>query len=341
MTCSLLLILRKLPARILTLFSTREMLFWLMGLWIIYYTSAMIWDREAFAHFISRLKLNLVMQLPFLLFLFSGYLNLVRAFRSAWRESAVKILLSGALPLGLLLVFTGVFISITTRQLEWIMAMPGDSIQPRWVDFGYKVEEIDPGIKERILDTDSDEGSGLFKYEPKITVKDKRSVVHKIGAFPPSKIGDSFFHVLNFGLAPFLSISEQGVVKGQEYVPLKILAPGSSDSFEIQPLPYKFLISLEPDKVYQKGTVKAAEYNTRDPLYRIRVMEGQELIAEDITREQLHFKNMTLGLQKPVFWVQLEAVKDRGVYFILVGLFLLSAGIPLYCVQLLLRIFRK
>lgn len=327
--------------RIFVLLSSREMIFWIMGLWLIYYTISMIWNQEAFAHFIFGLKSNVAMQLPFVLFLVSGYLNLIRASVAAFGDSWARAMRIAVLPLALMLVFTGVFISITTRQFEWIMAMPGDSIQPHWSSARYKVEDVDPGVKERILDIDIEKGGGLFKYEPKATLQKSSSEVYKIGAFPPSKIGDSFFHVLNFGFAPSLSLSEQGLVKVQEFVPLKILAPGSSDTFGIPPLPYKFLISLEPEKVHQKGNVKAAEYNMQDPLYRIRILEGQKVIAEEVTKEKVEFNNMSLGFQRHVFWVKLEAVKDRGVYLILSGLFLAIAGIPLYVAELVMRIFHK
>lgn len=301
----------------------------------------MIWDKEAFAHFISGLQSNPVIQLPFLLFLFSGYLNVVRASAAAFADSMARALRIAVLPLGLMLVFTGGFLSITTRQFEWITAMPGDFIQPHWSDDRYTVIDVDPGLDDRILDLEVENAGGLFKYEPKIAVQDSRSNKYLIGAFPPSKIGDSFLHVLNFGLAPSLSISEQGVVKAQEYVPLKILAPGSSDTFEIQPLPYNFLISMEPEKVYQKGKVKAAEFNMRDPLYRIRVLKGQEVIAEEVTKDKVQFSDVSLGIQKPVFWVQLEAVRDRGVYLIITGLFFVVFGIPLYFAELVMRIFHK
>lgn len=320
------------------LLSSPEMLFWIVGLWLSYYTTLVIWDKEAFSNYITGLTTKRILQAPFVLFLIVGYLNLVRVVNKAGGRSIGRTLMKAVLPLGLLLALTGAFISITTRQFEWIMALPGDGIRPRWSSDRITVEDVDPGIHDRILDIDLEKGVGLFKYEPKVTIRSSRSEVHQIGAFPPSKIGDTFFHVLNFGLAPSLTISEQGVIRAQEFVPLKILAPGSSDTFEIQPLPYTFLISLEPERVHQKGAVTASEYNMRDPLYRIRVLEERDVIAEEVTKERISFKNNTLGFHKPMFWVQLEVVKDRGVYLIVAGLFLVLIGIPIYGAERVMHI---
>ncbi len=322
------------------LLSSPELLFWVVGLWLSYYTTLVIWDEEAFAHYITGLQTRPVMQALFGFFLVVGYLNLARVIGCGIGRGIKRALLTAALPLGLMLTFTGAFISITTRQAQWLMVLPGDMLQPSWSVEQYRVSEIDPGIHESILDIELEKGMGLFKFEPMIMVQDSRSGVHRIGAFPPSRLGDTFFHVLNFGIAPSLSLSERGVLQAQEYVPLRMLEPGSSDTFSIEPLPYTFLVSLEAEKVHKKGDTTAAEYNMRDPLYRIRVLKGQEVIAEEITKDKIHFDDISVGFEKPVFWSQIEAVKDRGVYLLISGLFLILVGVPLYAAERVIRIMR-
>lgn len=327
--------------RLFSVLSSAEFLIWIIGGWILLYVSSMIWTEESFAYFIAALRDNMIVQIPFLFFLISGYLNLLRVSVSVSKKNRTLFLASVLLPSGILIFFTGFFVSAATRHFEWVLARTGDVIKPGWSAGAYKVDAIMPGISERFLDIDIESGKGLFKYEPKVRVRDQRAGTFDIGAFPPARIDGSYFHILNFGLAPNISVSEDAVVKGQEYMPLRILGPGSVDTFEIQPLPYKFMLSLEPERTIQKGMVTASEYNLRYPLYRIRVLEGEKVIAEAVTKESLRFRNLEIGFQEPGFWVQLEIVKDSGVPLIIAGLFMATAGIPLFFFGIGLNFLRR
>jgi len=323
------------------LLSSSAFLIWLIGGWILYYVSSMIWTKESFAYFIAGMGSNLFIKIPFLLFLLSGYLHFIRVFIRTFRMNKGQLLTGVFLHIGILLFFTGFFISASARQFDWIVAGAGDSIQPKWSTEKYRMKAIDPGLKERFLDIDIGSGKGLFKYEPKFTLQDRLSRTFEVGAFPATKIDDTYYHILNFGLSPGMSLSEGDEVKAQGRVPLKILGPGSTDFFEIQPLPYKFLISLEPEKVIRKGALKASEFNIRSPLYRVRVLEGEKVIAEAVSKESILFNNMKLVFFEPGYWVQMEVVKDRGVPFIISGIFLIAAGLPLFMIGVALRIIQK
>jgi hypothetical protein len=289
----------------------------------------------------QKLGSSRMIQALFIIFLVSGYLNFLRAAVFHLRKNIGRSLLLLVLPLGVLIFLTGFFISGTSRQTEWLVVRNGEFVQPRWSSEQYRVDAIRPGIKERFLDIDLENNGGLFKYEPKVTVSDRLARTFEIGAFPPTKIVDTYLHVLNFGLAPGISFSEDGEEKARDYVPLKILGPNSTDTFSLQPLPYKFLISLEPEKTLQKGTLKAQEFNIRSPLYRIRVLEGEKVIAEAVSKDSIAFNNMKLGFFEPGFWVQLEVVKDRGVPLVIGGIFLALAGIPAFFFGVLVNIIRK
>lgn len=319
--------LSRIVKKLYQVISSREFLAWTIGGWILYYVSSMIWTQETFTYFMQKLHDNLWIQTPFVLFLISGYLNLMRSAVRHFRKNKWGFLPFLFLPLGLMVFFTGFFISATTRQFEWLTVGKGDLIQPKWSGEQYRVDAIDPGIKERLLDIDMESGEGLFKYEPKVTVSDRYAGTFKVGAFPPAKIGDTYFHILNFGLSPRISLSVGGEVKATDRVPLRILMPGSSDTFEIQPLPYKFLVSLEPEKTIQKGRLKASEFNIRSPLYRIRVLEGEKVIAEAVSKKGVSFGNMEVDFLEQGFWVQLEIVRDRGVPLIIGGIMLTLTGI--------------
>lgn len=329
------------PRRLLAIFSSREFLAWMIGAWILVYASSMIWTKESFAYFMTALRDNLLVQIPFVLFLGSGYLNLIKTSASFFKKDKKRFLAVTCLPVGILLFLTGFFISASTRHFEWILAMPGDVVQPPWSSEAYRVETIDPGVAEQFLDIDIESGKGLFRYEPKVRVRDRGGRYYEVGAFPPEKLHDTYFHILNFGLAPNISIFEDAAEQGREFVPLRILGPGSVDTFQIQPLPYKFMLSLEPERTIQKGPIKASEYSIKSPLYRVRVLDGEKVIAEAVTKERMRFRNYELGFHEPGFWVQLEVVKDRGVLFILAGIFLTVTGVPLFVIAALVALFKK
>lgn len=327
--------------RLFAVLASPEFLCWTIGSWVIYYVSSMIWAKESFAYFMQKLGSSLFFQVPFVLFLVSGYLNLLRSAASRSGQRSWRSLLFLVLPLGLLLYGTGFFVGATSRHFEWLVVKSGEFIQPKWSPEQHRIEMIRPGVRESFLDTDLENNGGLFKYEPQVTVSNREGKTFVIGAFPPAKLGNTYFHVLNFGLAPGISFSENGEEKVRDYVTLRILGPGSNDTFELQPLPYKFLISLEPEQTPQKGAQKAAEYNLRSPRYRVRVLEGEKVIAEAVSKDGIAFNNMALGFFEPGYWVQLEAVKDRGVPLVVSGIFLVLAGVPAALCGLLLGLRRK
>ena len=326
----------------LNILSSREFLIWIIGGWTIYYVFSAIWMKEAFAHFSNGLRRNLLIQVPFAVFLISGYLNLLSSAIDVFKKGMGRLLAWIILPAGILIFFTGFFISINARQFEWIVAGEGHDIKPKWSSASYRITNVNSGIKASFLDIDIDTGKGIFKYEPKLTVMDNNLKTYEVGAFPPTKIDDAYYHILNFGLAPGIRLLENDSVKDEGYMPLRILQPGSSDSFEIKPYPYKFLVSLEPEKVIQKGNMKASEFNTKDPLYRVRILDGEKIITEGISKEEIRFNNLTLKFFDPTFWFQLEVVKDPGVPVILSGILMIIIGIILLLLRFLFKIiFRK
>ncbi|MFZ2197516.1 MAG: hypothetical protein WAV13_07280, partial [Thermodesulfovibrionales bacterium] len=232
--------------------SSAGFLIWITGGWIVYYVLSSIWMREAFAAFATGVARNAFVQVLFALFLVSGYCNLIRVFGEALKKGGKRLLLRMMLPFGIMLFFTGLFLSLSTKQFSWITAGEGHSIGPAWGHERYTVTEIKSGLPASFLDT-GEVGGKFFSYEPKVLVSDKASNSFEIGAFPPTKIGSTYYHILNFGLAPGVRLTEEGTVKDEGYVPLRIFPPGNNDSFEVQPYPYRFLVSMEPGKVIQKG----------------------------------------------------------------------------------------
>jgi len=324
----------KTPIRIL---SSKAFLLWAIGCWILYYVLSAIWLKEAFGSFVSGVQRNLFIQAPFLLFLLSGYLNLIRASKSVFNKGKVQFLLWILLPAGALLFFTGFFLSVYTRQTGQIIIGQGDVIKPPWSAKSYRITGIKPGLREKFLDIDTERG--IFAYEPKLMVADEvSSKESEIGVFPPAKLGDTYYHILSFGLAPGIRFLEGGEMKTEGYMPLKILTPGSGDYFEFPQYPFRFLISMKPEKTFQKGGKYASQFNLKTPFYKVRVFLGEKIIAEGESDKEIHFENFTLQFFEPAYWAQLEAVKDPARPVILYGILLIFAGIPAWLVRFLLRL---
>ena len=122
---------------------------------------------------------------------------------------------------------------------------------------------------------------------------------------------------------------------------LRIIRPGSSDFFEIPPYPYRYLVSMEPEKTMQQGHMKTSQFNLKDPVFNVRVFQGDKVVAEGDPGKGIIMDNMTLYFFKPTFWVLLEAVKDPGVPVMHAGILFIIFGIPFYLVILILNLCRK
>jgi hypothetical protein len=319
--------------------SSKTCLLWLIGGWITFYVVSAIWREEAFAGFVSSIGNNIFVQTLFILFLLSGYLNLVRTSRDVFRRGKMNLLGWIFLPAGLLLFFTAFFLSILTRETVRSVVGEGNFVKPPWVDTGYRVTRIDPGLKDSILDTESE--TGIFAYEPNITIIDQSNETHRIGAFPPSKVYGTYYHILNFGIAPGIRLLEGNTEREKGYMPLRILALESTDSFEMPPLPYRFLIRMKPEKSILRDEVLASQYNLKKPVYNVRVFRGDTIVTESDSQEKIRFDNFTLEFFTPTFWILLVAVKDRALPVLRLGLLLITIGIPLSFIRLIVIRNRK
>ncbi len=319
--------------------ASKAFLLWIIIAWISYYSISSIWMEEAFGNFISLLRDNMIIQIPFLLFLASAIMNLIRASIKSFQQSRAGYLFWLILPLGVIIFFSGFFLSVTQREQGQRVLGEGDAKDPPWTKEKYSIIDIDPGLRDSFLDIDS--SIGIFSHEPKITVLDRFSQRSEIGAFPPKKLNDTYYHILNLGIAPGVRLMQGENVKSQGYMILRILTPGSSDFFEIPPYPYKFKVSLEPEKEIQKGHIKASEFNLKQPLYNVRVYKGEKVIAEGDSRKGINLDDMTLYFFQPIYWALVEAVKDPAISVMHAGVVLITFGVPIFFVRMFLRLIKR
>ncbi|UCH80671.1 MAG: hypothetical protein JSW20_13180 [Nitrospiraceae bacterium] len=322
----------KVPYRIL---SSKLFLLWVIGCWISYYVVSAIWLKEAFGVFVAGLRENLFMQVPYVLFLISACLNIIRASKDVFKKSRAGFVLWLILPLGLVLFFTGFFMSTTMRESGQRVVGEGDIVDPPWSRKQYRVTRIAPGLKDTLAFTDI--SSGIFAYEPKLSVVDASSQVSEIGAFPPSKLDSTYYHILNFGIAPGVILSEGKKILSQGYMILRIITPGTSDFFNIDPYPYRFLVSMEPEKTVQDDPGTVSQFSLKAPRFHVRVFSGEQLIAEGDSDRGIEINNLKLTFFTPAYWVLLEAVKDPGISVMHAGVILITLGIPMTFIYLFLR----
>jgi hypothetical protein len=307
--------------------SSRAFLLWVIGYWIAYYVISAIWQKEAFGALVGSLRDNVFMQVPYVLFLISGILNIIRASKHVMKESRAGFLFWLVLPVGLILFFTGFFMSSTMRESGQRFVGEGNIIDPPWSSERYRVTGIEPGLKDSLAANDV--SSGIFAYEPKLRVMDSSSRGLKIGAFPPSKFANTYYHILNFGIAPGVILSEGGTIRSEGHMILRIITPGSSDFFEIEPYPYRFVVSMESEKTVHHGQEIPSEFKLKDPRFHVRVFRGERVIAEGDPVRGIEVDSLKLTFFRPTYWVQLEAVKDPGISVTHAGVVLITIGIPM------------
>ena len=121
------------------LLSSKAFLLWLTGGWLMFYIVSAIWLEEAFAGFVRNLAENNSMKIPFVLFLISGYMNLFRALREKVREGKIRPVVWAVLPFGVMIFLSGFFLSISTRQSQWLLVGDGHEISPVWSNESYLV----------------------------------------------------------------------------------------------------------------------------------------------------------------------------------------------------------
>ncbi|UCE71218.1 MAG: hypothetical protein JSV11_03340, partial [Nitrospiraceae bacterium] len=319
--------------------ASKAFLLWVIFAWILFYSASSIWVDEAFGKFIFLLRENIFVQAPFVLFLLSATLNLIRVSKEKFQRSKVGYLFWLILPLGAILFFSGFFVSVVYRQQGQRIVGVDDIISPPWGGEQYRIISIDPGLPDRLAGMGA--SAGIFAYEPKMMLRDRFSQISEIGAFPPKNINNTYYHILNLGIAPGVRLHEGTKLITEGYMILRILAPGSIDHFEIPPYPYKFSVSLEPEIREQQAHGRGMEINLIQPHYSVKVFKGEKAVAEGSSLKDIHFDNLTLSFYKPIYWALVEAVKDPALPVMHAGLVLIIIGMPVYLIRFIFGLIKR
>jgi hypothetical protein len=299
----------KLRLRVVSLVSSRAFLVWLVAAWVVYYVTSALVAPEAFARFASGLGESLLLQAGYALFLVSALLNLVRAFRARFRVHRFLGMVWVVLPAGMFLLMLGFFVSLAFREHAWNRVGVGDVVKPPWERTTYRVFKIDVPIREKMLDTG--EEAGIFQYEPAVWVGKTPAETLRIGAFPPARIGDTYYNVLDFGLAPGVRLARGQRVVQSGHVILKLLPPGAEDVFQLGT--YRITLGIAPERIMEKGRTRTKVYNFASPVYRVSVYRGDDMVFEGDSRERVLFDGHELSFAEPEHWAWLQAARDPGM----------------------------
>lgn len=315
-------------------FSSSALTAWMLFLFIIYYLTTSVWFGEAFARYIGYISGTLTGRVVYLIFFLNILLRVVSALKRGGILS-LRQLLRVPLYLGFLLFLLSSFLSLNIRDARWMMLGEGDNISLPWEGVSYRVISIEPAIKTDILRTSD---SRVFDYEPHVNLLNLRSGErYRVGAFPVRKVGASYIHILNFGIAPVLELRDDERVLASGPVALRLIPFGGVDSFELRELKYKFYLHVIPNRIIRKGGEVARRYDMNHPRYQIQVVKGDKTVYDGEAEDEITFDGKRLKFFSPIYWVQLECVHDPAYPFYIVSIFTLIAGVILFPVSLLFR----
>ena len=312
----------------------------LLLLWVFLYVGLALWVKDSFSIFVYQLGHNPLVQVPFVLFTMLVAYHTWRGFWGRIRgEGVLKACLWVVLPLGVLLYLAGFFLNATIRQQGEIFVGLTDRVLPPWEQKSLLVAGIRAEVagqwEEGIA---AEQPQALFNMEPQLIMKTSEGRELEVGVFPPRKIGQTYYHILDFGLAPGVLLKDaEGRVLMNKNVILKVFPPGGSDTFEVKGTDYRITLSIAPERELKKGTETARIYRPLEAHYRVLVERGERTVYEGETRgEVMEFEGLTLRLFKPGYWVRLEAASTPGYGIFVAGMVLALIGLPLMLVRMAL-----
>ena len=320
--------------RIILLFlRSRTLTVWLVGLFVLYYLTMAVWVGEAFGRYILHLSSSNLFRAYYLVFLLNVLLRSFDALKGAWPVRP-RFFLRLPLLVGLALFLAAVFLSLNVRRTEWLPPIgDGDVISLPWEGRPYRVVAVEPALKKKALRTDN---AAVFDYEPGIIVEDERGRRSAVRAFPPARVGKSYLHVLNFGIGPGIELRKSGADVWKGNVALRLTPFGVVDTFELPEIPYKFYLSIIPNRIIKKGKETARDYDLARPRYLVEIVKGDRVVVREETDSEISFDgSMSLLFFPPADWVLLEAVYDPFLPLFVAGLGLLFVGVFLYPFSLL------
>jgi len=133
----------------------------------------------------------------------------------------------------------------------------------------------------------------------------------------------------NIGISPLFVLHGPGGAEASGgYFILNVLK-GEEDSFQFPDLPYTVFVRFYPDFTEEAGKPVSRSLDIRNPVFHIRVQEGERTLAEGYRRpgEGIRFGAHELSCSEIRYWVDLLVVREYGDTPIAVGFILGAVGL--------------
>lgn len=306
------------------------------GGWIALYVTVAVFVGDPLEIYVLAMKSDLVLRAAS-----GGSVLVVLAYLVATtieraRASRIEAALRFPLEAGLWLLVASMCASTAVREIRWGIVGRGNPVPIPWSAVGYTVEAIDLPLREVV--SESEPPSHLLAYAPHVVLRAVGGETVLVGAWPPANAHGTRFNILQFGIAPIMSISRESVVVAAGPVMQRLLPPGVEDTFDLPDLPYEFRMRLEPRP--RSGPGAPLSYDLKDPTYLLEARLDGRRVFSGSTSNPVSFEGLTITFAPPVGWVWLQCVSDPTRSAVIASLLIALAGAPTYLIGLLLRHLR-
>jgi cytochrome c biogenesis protein ResB len=146
----------------------------------------------------------------------------------------------------------------------------------------------------------------------------------------PIKRGPLTIHASDIGVSPLVEIlGPSGQVLDGAYFALNVLH-GQSDSFVFESDPrFSFYVEFYPDYEVVDGLMRTRSIELRNPAFFLAVTKEGEQVFQGTVKpgEPAEFGNFALRFGGIRYWVEFIVVREYGVYPLVLGFILASAGL--------------
>ena len=227
--------------------------------------------------------------------------------------------------LGLVLTLSAVMVSVHVRKTYDTVLREGE--QKEVLGAPLALAALSADLPEDFLQVGEDGSFLLENVAARITASGRTAAVTP--GFP-TRMNGSYFRIFHLGYSQLLAAAVAGH-RDERTVDLDILPPGRTDIVSLASGKAFLTVSLEPERVIEKGLVKGRQYNLRVPRYRIVVQDGKAggPPATGVLRPggtaAIGPARLALGEQSR--YVRVQIVRDPALPVLYGGMILLLAGL--------------
>lgn len=170
------------------------------------------------------------------------------------------------------------------------------------------------------------------EYICRVAGTDKRGRLrrYKFGVNDPLEADGYKFIFGESSYAPrFVLRDKDGAVVADTVANLLIFKPGAADSFEIPGEGLRFKVEIFPDFYNDDGKIGTRTLLPNNPVLFVDVEKGGKVIGRGFLPKDkaVNFADYSLEFTELRYWVKIIVSKDAGMGIIILGFFLITAGL--------------